>query len=295
MPLYADVKTNIVQDINRLNGSNVRPEQMTFSKPQATGGVWNGKDVTQNTAVRITANAGATWSGTNVFLYNRLDLSDFVTMIGTKIKGPQSVESTAALAKSFNTIFGFNFVEGDILDEPIVIDPSGITTIVLKAHPESLGWVGQWEFTLVKGDEVLDDIVSKPNLDGIPYPVSEDTVNRLAQAMFYGSDFSDSYDYFKAMEVGKVLDNELLGVLNAKSPYSGPSNPWTNVPAGPASVNNLAGSTVLYNGPAKDREYANSDRYQYVVALKPDTTKLLIVRGEFLIHYSKPLDPSEIG
>ncbi|QXO10937.1 hypothetical protein pEaSNUABM54_00111 [Erwinia phage pEa_SNUABM_54] len=293
MALYSDVKQTIIDNVNSLNGSNVVMSQMTFSKPQPTNGKWNGKDISQNTAIRITANAGATWTGTNVFLYNRLDLNDLVTMIGDRIKGPQP-DTTAKLASAFNTVYGLNFVPGDIVDQPITYE-NEVAQVTLKAAPDSLGWIGEWTFFLTKGDDVLDDIVQKTSLDGIVYPVSEDTTVRLGQALVYGADFSDSYDTLKGIAVGAKLDDSLLAIINGKQPYASVANPWVigdSLAAGPA---NLTNATVAYNGPAKDRQYANNERYQYVIALTLDTTKTTNVRGEMLLHYSKPLDPSEIG
>lgn len=293
MALYSDVKQTIIDNINTLNGSNVVMSQMTFSKPQLTNGKWNGKDVPQNSVLRITANTGATWTGTNVFLYNRLNLADLATMIGTRVKGPQP-DTLAKLASAFNTVYGLNFVPGDIVDGPISYE-NEVAEVTLKAAPESLGWIGEWTFHLTKGDEVLDDIVQKTSLDGIVYPVSEDTTVRLGQALVYGADFTDSYATLKGIAVGTKIDKTLLDIINAKQPYNGTNNLWVvndTAAAGPA---NLTNATVAYNGPAKDRQYANNDRFQYVIALTFDTTKTTNVRGEMLLHYSKPLDPSEIG
>jgi len=293
MALYSDVKQTIIDNINSLNGSNVVMSQMTFSKPQPTNGKWNGKDITQNSVVRVTANAGATWTGTNVFLYNRLDLNDLTTMIGNRIKGPQP-DTTRKLAQAFNTVYGLNFAIDDIVDAPIAYE-NEMAQVTLTAEKDSLSWTGSWSFWLSKGDEVLDEIVTKTSLDGIVYPVSEDTTVRLGQSLVYGADFSDSYDKLKGLAVGTKIDKALVDMINAKQPYASPTSPWIVDAAAAAGPANLTNATIAYNGPAKDRPYANSDRFQNVIALTFDTTKTTNVRGEMLLHYSKPLDPSEIG
>ena len=290
MPLYTEIKTTLIDNLNKLNGSSVKVAELTFSKPQSTGGKWNGKDVTQNTAVRITATPGASWTGTTVLLYNRLNLNDLATLIGNVVK-VSGVDSIYKFVSALNSFYGLGLLQSDFKDEAISINSEGTGLVKLTALDTSLGWTGTWEVSIVKGDANLSDAVTKPDLDGIYYPVSEDTSSRLAQAIFYGTDFTDVYDTIKAYAVGKVLDDDMLAMINAHQVYS-PGIKWLNdsTRAGPS---NLYGARVVSNGAAAGVEYANTDKYEFVLVMKPSESTTAI-RGNLLFHYNKPRDPSDI-
>jgi len=291
MPLYNDIKTALITNLNQLNGASVRVGELTFSKPQPTNGKWNGKDVTQNTAVRITATAGASWTGTTVLLYNRLKLSDLSTLIGNVVK-VSNIDTVWELISALNSFYGLGLDTTDFVNDAIAINSDGNGTVDLTALPTSLGWTGTWSIAIAKGDANLPDAVSNTTLNGLYYPVSEDITKRLAQSIFYGSDFTDVYDTIKGYAPGKVLDDDMLAIINAHQSYATATGKWVNA-ATPAAQNNLYGTTVVSNGKASEVQYANSDRYEFVVVLRPSASTLS-VRGDFLFHYNKPLDPTGI-
>jgi len=289
MPLYTDIKTALINNLNQLNGATVKVAELTFSKPQATNGKWNGKDVTQNTAVRITATAGASWTGTTVLLYNRLKLSDLGTLIGNVVR-VSNVDTIWKLISALNSFYGLTLDQNDFADGAIAINSDGTGSVDLTALETSLGWTGTWSLNIMKGDANLPDSVSNTNLSGLNYPVSEDTSKRLAQSVFYGSDFTDVYDTVKTYAVGKVMDDDFLAIINNHQMYN-QTTKWFNNQT--AAANNLSGATIVSNGLAAGVEYANSERYKYVIVLRPSSLTTNI-RGDFLLHYNEPLDPSGV-
>lgn len=289
MPLYTDIKTALINNLNQLNGATVKVAELTFSKPQATNGKWNGKDVTQNTAVRITATAGASWTGTTVLLYNRLKLSDLGTLIGNVVR-VSNVDTIWKLISALNSFYGLTLDQNDFADGAIAINSDGTGSVDLTALETSLGWTGTWSLNIMKGDANLPDSVSNTNLSGLNYPVSEDTSKRLAQSVFYGSDFTDVYDTVKTYAVGKVMDDDFLAIINNHQMYN-QTTKWLNNQT--AAANNLSGATIVSNGLAAGVEYANSERYKYVIVLRPSSLTTNI-RGDFLLHYNEPLDPSGV-
>lgn len=289
MPLYTDIKTALINNLNQLNGATVKVAELTFSKPQVTNGKWNGKDVTQNTAVRITATPGASWTGTTVLLYNRLKLSDFGTLIGNVVR-VSNVDTIWKLISALNSFYGLTLDQNDFADGAISLNSDGTGSVDLTALDTSLGWTGTWSLNIMKGDANLPDSVSNTNLSGLNYPVSEDTSKRLAQSVFYGSDFTDVYDTVKAYAVGKVMDDDFLAIINNHQMYS-QTGKWVNNQT--AAANNLSGATIVSNGLAAGVEYANSERYKYVIVLRPSSLTTNI-RGDFLLHYNEPLDPTGV-
>lgn len=289
MPLYTDIKTALINNLNQLNGATVKAAELTFSKPQATNGKWNGKDVTQNTAVRITATPGASWTGTTVLLYNRLKMSDFSTLIGSVVR-VSNVDTIWKLISALNSFYGLTLDQNDFADGAISLNSEGTGNVDLTALETSLGWTGTWSLNIMKGDANLPDSVTNTNLSGLNYPVSEDTSKRLAQSVFYGSDFTDVYDTVKAYAAGKVMDDDLLAIINNHQMYNQTSK-WLNTQT--AAINNLGGATIVSNGLAAGVEYANSERYKYVIVLRPSALTTNI-RGDFLLHYNEPLDPTGV-
>lgn len=290
MPLYTDPKTAFFNNLNALNGASVNRNQMTLSKPVPTNGRWNDKDVTQNTAIKVTANPGAGWSGSAVFIYNRLDLNDLSILIGDTIAVP-TVTNTAEFIRALNSLYGFVFDDSDIVIEPIYLT-DGAGQVELKADPLSPWWIGSWNVTLTKGDEVLENIAKNTTLNGVLYPVSEDLTKRLGPSILYASDWSAYYEQLKALPVGTVMDQALVDIINAVQPYTNPTNPWRIIDT--VSPANLKNTKVVYNGPADGTQYANSDRFQYALVLEPDVAFNAGIRGNLIMHYSKPSDPSEI-
>lgn len=291
MPLYTNPPEAIIANLNQLNGANINWTQMLFSKPQVINGEWNGKPVTQNAVTRISAKTGSSWTGTTHAIYNRLNLADLKTLLGPVVKSP-TVTNTVDFVLSLNETYGFNFAIGDVLDEPCEVKPDTGTLVTLNAHPDSLGWYGTVTLEVRRGDEILQNSLKNQVLDGIDYPVSNDNTKRLAQAIMYGIDWTDHFDYWsEKVKVDDVMDETMLSVINELS-YQGSNTPW--VISDQAGSNNLRNAKVIHNGTTEGVEYANSARFEFVVVLQPDYDFTKNTRGVFLIHYNKPLDPTEV-
>lgn len=291
MPLYTNPPEAIIANLNQLNGANINWTQMLFSKPKPIDGEWNGKPVTQNTVTRITAKTGSSWTGTTQAIYNRLNLADLKTLLGPVVKSP-TVHSTVDFVLGLNETYGFNFIIGDVIDEPCEVKPDTGTLVTLNAHPDSLGWYGSVTLEVQRGDEILQNSLKNQVLNGIDYPVSNDTSKRLGQAIMYGIDWTDQFDYWsEEVRVDDVMDEVMLAKINEKS-YSFNNQPW--IMQDTPHERNLKGTKVIHNGTTDGIEYANSARFEFVVVLQPDLELTGNIRGLILIHYNKPLDPTEV-
>jgi hypothetical protein len=291
MPLYTNPPEAIIANLNQLNGANINWTQMLFSKPKPIDGEWNGKPVTQNTVTRITAKTGSSWTGTTQAIYNRLNLADLKTLLGPVVKSP-TVHSTVDFVLGLNETYGFNFIIGDVIDEPCEVKPDTGTLVTLNAHPESLGWYGSVTLEVQRGDEILQNSLKNQVLNGIDYPVSNDNTKRLAQAVMYGNDWTSHYDYMtNEVKVDDIVDETMLSVINDQSYYFN-NTPW-NINEQPSS-NSLFNAKVIHNGTTEGIEYANSARFEFVMVLQPDYEHTTNTRGVFLLHYNKPLDPTEV-
>lgn len=290
MSLYTEIKTALIANLNTLNGSTVQAAQLTWGTPTPTNGQSNGIAVTQNTAIRITSTPGAAWTGTTVLLYNRLNLGDFKTLIGPTVK-VSNVTTVYGLITAINAFYGLLLDTADFVDGPLDINSDGNGMVTLTPNANSLSWVGSWDIAIAKGDANLPESVSVTALNGLNYPVSNDTTTRLAPAVLYSGDWTANKSVLEKYQAGAAVDQALLDIINAVLPYSA-AQAW--VLTNTASAWTFYGATIVSNGSTVGVDYANSAKYAYVLVIKPGPL-MTNIRGNFLVHYNPPIDPSVVG
>jgi hypothetical protein len=86
--------TDLVQSINAANGTSFLLTDLSFSNPKVVSGTWQGIASDRNTAIQATAAAPA-YQGSQVILYNRLDLGQLANLPGLHLAVYQPTRGTA--------------------------------------------------------------------------------------------------------------------------------------------------------------------------------------------------------
>jgi hypothetical protein len=267
MSLYVTPKQSILDAANALNGTSLLLTDIAFETPKAAP-----DDVVtttgKNTQVRINGN-GKTWTGTVVVNYNRLKLSDIITLTSNTLR-VAALTSTLEVMNYLNYFYGMALTADDIKDEPVTLNENGSGTVTINAKPDSYGWIGSVTLNLVKGDAIVDFAVTDLSLDGIDYPTKQFAKGQ-APLVAYPYDFTSIKSTLDQFTVGykigvassSVLVTALLAGLN--SAINNSSFSWGSV--GSAAVRNLVEGIVAYNG-LNSSEFISNQEYKYVMILQ---------------------------
>lgn len=296
MSLYVTPKQSILDAANTLNGTSLLLTDIAFETPKVAP-----DDVVtttgKNTQVRINGN-GKTWTGTVVVNYNRLKLSDIITLTSNTLR-VAALTSTLEVMNYLNYFYGMLLTTDDIKDEPVTLNEDGSGTVTINAKPDSYGWIGSVTLNLVKGDAIVDFAVTDLSLDGIDYPTKQFAKGQ-GPLVAYPYDFTASKDFIAAQAVGNTLmagtsspGSQLAAILTTA--INNASFAWGATAT--AAVRNLHQSKVIYNG-LNSAEFASNQDYKYVMMVQlSDGTAANGVVGTFCtdfvgvlyFHYNDPI------
>lgn len=308
MSLYVEPKLSILTAANTQNGLALKMTDVTFSTVavasedvQTTSG--------KNSTVQLVGN-GTTWNGTVAVNYNRLPLSDLLTLVGSTLKVHQAA-TTLDLLRQLNYQYGMVLTADDIVDEPVILDGEGKGNVVLKAKVTSYGWIGSVALNIVHGDEVITYAVQDTSLDGLRYPAHPPTGQNLrpqAPIALYRYDFTSNKALIESItdtDLGVVTAGtpavQLAAAIQAKEVAAGytPSPGWEMRTNGAAR--NLYQSKIVYRGLVTPELKANQ-LYKYVCMIQlcdgsaqngttaSNNTTTTGFYGILYLHYNDPIE-----
>lgn len=293
MSVFRTPLASLVNYINTANNMTLNPDDVTFSAPKNSAESWQGTTTGKNTYVKITAKPTATFKGSVVVTYDRLDLADYKKFQPTKPLPAYQKTTTRELASRLLDTFGLNITPEDIVDEPLNLT-DGAGRVNLKAEPTSLGWVGAMDIDIVVGAAELNTLATTKDLPGFNYlGVDDPATQTSAQVYMYPYDFTTYRDDLQEYEDGLALTDEqatrLVEILKAVDQGAGAAL-WN---ADPASTTwSVAGATCFFNG-MNSGAFPTNSKYKYAVGLelRGDVTT---PTGRFYLQFSDPVDPNEV-
>ncbi|MCT7475975.1 hypothetical protein N5V81_13410 [Escherichia coli] len=148
-------------------------------------------------------------------------------------------------------------------------------------HPESIGWVGQATFKVVKGDESLVSAVTTNVLTGLKYPNgqmgSKPLLRSLQRFYSYPYNFTKYRDALLAYTPGILSGQPLTDMVNLLKDITGTA--WV---ATTSASYGLAGAEVVSVGLNDPVAMPTNAKYKYALVLKLPVTCTTIVRTLYL-------------
>lgn len=295
MAIYQPSKDVLLAAVNSQNSLNVKMTDIVWSAPKDIRGTDKETTTQRNTMVKITADgvAGSTWSGKKNLYYNRMKVQDLAIILGDTLAiGPSNATLHAALV-GLNQRYGFALETTDWLDADIEWNGDKTAgTVKVTADPEAVGWIGEYTFKVVKGDESLVSSVTTNVLTGLKYPngqMGSETVNAIIAPVYsYPYNFTKYRDALLAFTPGILSGQPLTDMVNLLKDITGAS--WL---ATTAATYGLAGAEVLSVGLNDPVAMPTNAKYKYVLALKLPATCTNIV-GTLYLQFNDLDDPSEV-
>ncbi|ANZ50586.1 putative virion structural protein [Erwinia phage vB_EamM_Stratton] len=295
MAIYQPSKDVILAAINAQNSIAVKATDIVYSAPKDIRGTDKGNTTKKNTQVKVTADGvvGSTWSGKKNVFYDRLQIQDLVVLIGdTLYIGPSNNHLQEAIP-ALNLRYGFVFEAGDLQEAEILWNEDKTAgTVKVKAVETSLGWIGEYNFKVVKGDESLPSKVSTNTLSGLKYPNgqmgSETVAATIAQVYSYPFNFTVYHDLFKSFTPGVLTGDALTNFVNAMKVITGGSWVTTN-----NATWGLSGAEVTFVGNNDAVTMPTNSKYSFVLAVKLPASLTAMV-GTMYLQFNKPEDPNEV-
>lgn len=295
MAIYQPSKDVILAAINTQNSIAVKATDIVYSAPKDIRGTDKGNTTKKNTQVKVTADGvtGSTWSGKKNVFYDRLQIQDLVTLIGDTLYIGPSNETLRAAIPALNLRYGFVFESGDLQEAEIIWNEDKTAgTVSVKAVSTSLGWIGEYNFKVAKGDESLPSKVTTNTLSGLKYPNgqmgSETVAATIGQVFSYPFNFTNYHDLFKSFSAGVLTGDNLTKFVNAMIDVT--SGSWattTNATWG------LSGAEVLSVGANDPVTMPTNSKYSFVLAVKMPATNTALV-GTLYLQFNKPEDPNDV-
>ncbi|QXO09591.1 hypothetical protein pEaSNUABM11_00167 [Erwinia phage pEa_SNUABM_11] len=295
MALYQPSKDVLLAAIDAANSLTIKQTDIVYSAPKDITGTDKATSTKRNTQIKITADGvtGSTWSGKKTIYYNRMLIQDLVVLIGDTLQIGPSNDTLYEAIVGLNQRYGFVFEQADLLDAEILWDTDHLTgTLVVKANPTSVGWFGQYNFKVKRGDETLVSTVSTTVLTGLKYPngqMGSETVSGImAQVYSYPFNFTAYRDTLLAFATGGLTGTPLTTMVNLLKAITG--NAWV---ATTASSWGLAGAEVISVGLNDAVTYPTNSKYKYVLVLKLPATTTNVV-GTMYLQFNDQDDPNEV-
>jgi hypothetical protein len=293
---YASLN-DLVRAINAANGTSFLLTDLSFSNPKVVAGTWQGNNSDRNSAIKATAAAPA-FQGSQVVLYNRLDLGQLIALPGARLKLPGTVTHVWDCLPMLKFYFGISFVQGDLQNTAVTVGGDGTGTLNITADPNSIGWQGSVAIPFTAGGSPIDVAVATTQLPGLNYPVGDPP--SVPGTSVYGPAYLYPYDF---TTYTPTIINYTPGVLTTpQADFLVAALAALDIGAGKALWNdttsggtfttwNLTGATIVSNGLNDPINNPTNPAYKYVMVLqlRADVT---IPTGLLYLHYNDPFDPN---
>lgn len=287
---------DLVRAINAANGTSFLTTDLSFSNPKVVAGTWQGNNSDRNTAIKAVAAAPA-YQGSQVVLYNRLDLAQLANFPGWKLKLNNPAQTYDALPQ-LKYYFGIAFAQADLQNLSVTVGGDGSGTLNLVADPNSLGWQGSVALPFTLGGAPLDVAAATTQLPGLNYPVSDPPsvpgTSVYGPAYLYPYDFTNYTPTIINYTPGVLTTTQadfLVASLKAIDIGTGAAI-WNDTTTGGTFTTwNLTGATIVSNGLNDPVNNPTNPAYKYVMVLqlRSDVT---IPTGLLYLHYNDPFNPN---
>lgn len=295
MSIFIDPKQSLMDYVNAANGTTrFTVNNVLFSNPAPIAGTWREGTTLKNTYLKATAAPTADFKGKTILVYDRLNLGDFSHFRATRQLPCYQVDSVHDILSNILYYYAIKLTTDDVEDDPITLDGQGKGTVTVRAKTTSLKWLGSLTFDIVPGGALVTQYLQATTLNGLNYPVTDETTQTSALVYCYGLDFTGFRDAFLTIEDEQVITPaDALKVVDAlKAVDKGTAAAlWTGVDA-TATLWNIFGATVVYNG-LNSLAYSSNPAYKYILVLELAGT-VTKPTGRFILHYNDPEDPNAI-
>lgn len=283
--------TDLLNQINAANGTSFLSTDLSFSLPKVVAGTWQGLSSDRNTAIKATA-ASSAYQGSQVILYNRLDLGQLANLPGLvlQVNAPQH---TYDILPQLLYYTGIQFIQGDLQNLPITLNSDGTGQVQLSADPNSIGWQGSVMLNVTPGGVLMDSALATATLPGLNYPVADASAPpataTYGPAYLYPYDFTTYQPTFLTYSPGACTQTQLDYILAAIKALDVGSGSTLWVDTGANTSWNLAGATILSNGLNNPANTPTNPAYKYVMALQLAST-VTTPAGVLYLHYNDPFN-----
>lgn len=295
MSIFIDPKQSLMDYVNAANATTrFTVNNVLFSVPAPVAGTWREGTTTKNTYVKATAAPTADFKGKTILVYNRLQLGDFAKFRPTRPLPCYQVSKVHDILSNILYYYAIRLTTDDVENDPITLDGQGKGTVTVRAKAGSLKWLGSVTFDIVPGGALVDNYLQTKILNGLNYPVTDETTQTSALVYCYGLDFTAYRDQFLPIDDEQTITPAAaLIVANAlKAIDKGTANAlWTGVDAA-ATLWNIFGAKVVFNG-LNSLAYSSNPAYKYILVLELANT-VTKPTGRFILHYNDPEDPNAI-
>ena len=263
MALFMKAEDALLASINAKNSISIKPDQLIWGPGQNVNDVSPKPNTTKNSSVLLRSNT-PNYTGTVRINYDRLDFgtvfsaSPLNTLAKLRAYRPSTIHD---LIEPLNDYYGLQLTKADIVDGNLNL-VEGTGTAVIKAAPDSLGWIGQFTVTVTPGDAKLSKWILDTDLEGVAYP-SGQTLKGQAEVYSYRYDASDYWPMLSEIVVtdpeGVDVPQVIIDMMIELTTHG-----WQKETPGPYS---LLGAKVMYAG-ANDLNRPTNDRYANVIEIK---------------------------
>lgn len=276
MSLYLPPITQILAEIARLNPKAPLVEsEYNYADPvviePAVGLL--------NTSMKITAkDLESVYDGEVTVRYTRWSFARLATLIDVNLR-ISAVTSAWDVAQALNAQYGFGITIEDIVQTPInLVDGSG--DVLIKARPQSKGWIDECLFHITPGRFDLATVVAVKVLPGLNYP-NRSTEKPYGELYSYSRDFSGHYQTLLGIDVATTTPELLTTIKDILVAVTGDA--WVTDSVKRFS---LQGAVLTYNGPTAGLDLPNPEYERFLTLdLSADCQGL---SGTLILHYSDP-------
>lgn len=154
----------VLDEINRKNADQFLASDLVFRVPVPA------TEFDRNTTLLVDAHPDSKFSGTQQIWYSRVDLTEMFdnAQVGEVNLSLDGINSTLDLLPELNQLYGLALDATDIRDEPVVIGTLP-QSVVLKALPGSLAFIGQLSINLEDRRVDLGTVIVARMLNGLWY------------------------------------------------------------------------------------------------------------------------------
>lgn len=280
MPILKRPEQLIVDRINLENKTALKLTDVTLFIPREPT---TAEEITlaqgRNSVVRVAATPLANATGATFVYYNRLNFTEMFTGADgiQPLVVPVTYETVATawdIIPYINQYYGLMLEPADVLEE--YIDRAN-WTVMLKANPNSLGWIGEVPVTLVRGDALVKPNFTEVSIAPYSYPYFNTKVGQGA-IYSYPWRFDDYAVELKAM--GVTTDEVRLAQILKKVT----ADAWS-VYRSPIDFN-LKESVVVYNG-RNSRDLPTNPSVDNVMIIEL-SLYCINFGGRLYLHYNDP-------
>lgn len=145
MSVYQTSEADVASLFSKKVGVTIPEADLIFSAPKVNDNPAH----PENSQIRLTVKpTNATYKGSEVFFYNRLDLAHLASYPAPDYP-PVSPQGTSvyALLQAIKNSAGISFTTNDLVETFVQGDDPNMT-ILLKAKDTSVGWIGEFNLPL---------------------------------------------------------------------------------------------------------------------------------------------------